>query len=135
MSDVRGLPEAPASTLCACGFTAASPAPRCKACPQPAAASPMQAAAPAFGAGVPVRAGTPRPPTAAPVRQSRWAKSDVSHGPAGRIIWTVLLLLPLVVFGFTLASGVGIVGAGIWLFVVLPVGLRHTWKKTPVRRT
>ena len=119
---------APTSTLCACGFADSSPAPRCKVCPHAPSALAGPAGAPEFGA----RRGAPRPPTAEPVRHSRWAKSHTSFGPTGRVVATVLLLLPLVVFAFTLASGVGIVGAGIWLFVVMPLGLRDIWKKAPL---
>jgi hypothetical protein len=76
--------------------------------------------APAFGSVPPAR-----PP--AQVAASRWAKSDVSFGPVGRMVGTVLLLAVgawLLVFS--------LIGAGVWWLVVVPWALRDLWR--PVRR-
>ena len=43
---------------------------------------------------------------------------------------TILLLLPLGLFAFTLTIGFGIVGMVIWGFVVVPWGLRDIWKSS-----
>ena len=60
---------------------------------------------------------------------SRWKKSDGTFGPAGRIIATILLLVPLPVFLLAAATGIGIIGAGLWVIVVMPWALRDIWKR------
>ena len=60
---------------------------------------------------------------------SRWKKTDGTFGPGGRIIATVLLVVPLPVFALGVASGIGIVGAGLWVIVVMPWALRDIWKR------
>ena len=71
------------------------------------------------------------PPPGVRVPQSRWRQSQTSFGPVGRIIATLLLLLPLAVFVF--AAGMFLIGGFIYVFVVLPWGLRDIWRKTSVR--
>jgi hypothetical protein len=60
---------------------------------------------------------------------SRWKKTDGTFGPAGRIIATVLLVVPLPVFALGVATGIGIIGAGLWVIVVMPWALRDIWKR------
>ena len=63
-------------------------------------------------------------------RRSRWVRSDVTFGPVGRIVVSLLMLVPL--WWFIAYAGVfGIVGVPIWLVKVLPWGLRDIWR--PVR--
>ena len=60
---------------------------------------------------------------------SRWKKTDGTFGPAGRIISTLLLLVPLPVFLLAVATGIGIIGAGLYVIVVMPWALRDIWKR------
>jgi hypothetical protein len=60
---------------------------------------------------------------------SRWKKSAGTFGPAGRIIATLLLLLPLTLAAAAIATGIGIIGGGIYIFVIMPWALRDIWKK------
>lgn len=57
---------------------------------------------------------------------SRWLKSEVTYGPVGRVVWTIILVAP-VLFGifysiFFLVAGV------IWAFIV-PLAFRGLWQK------
>ncbi|MFZ0324205.1 MAG: hypothetical protein WAN48_08755 [Actinomycetes bacterium] len=93
-------------------------------------ATPPQPASLARG-GAPLRAGEPShvAPTA-----SRWAKSDVTFGPVGRVVSTVLLVLPMLFFvatGLFTMDPFVLVGAAIWFFFMV-TGLRHVWR--PVAR-
>jgi hypothetical protein len=73
---------------------------------------------------------------------SRWKKTESTFGPTGRVVATVLLLLPLPLLGFAIATGFGIIGAGIYLLVIMPWALRDIWQRgaiavqppAPVRR-
>lgn len=76
-----------------------------------------------------------RPHTAAPVlpptvRRSRWRKTQTTFGPVGRVLWTLALVVPFPLFilagvvGDLFAFGV----AGIWAFVIMPMGLRAVWR-------
>jgi hypothetical protein len=60
---------------------------------------------------------------------SRWKKTDGTFGPAGRVIATVLLLVPLPVLAVGVATGIGIIGAGLYVIVVMPWVLRDIWKR------
>lgn len=60
---------------------------------------------------------------------SRWKKTDGTFGPAGRIVATVLLIVPLPVFVLGVATGIGIIGAGVWVLVLMPWALRDIWKR------
>jgi hypothetical protein len=60
---------------------------------------------------------------------SRWKKSDGTFGPTGRIVATFLLLLPLTLAAAAIATGIGMVGGGIYIFVIMPWALRDIWKK------
>jgi hypothetical protein len=84
-------------------------------------------------AGVPGLMTRPVPAVAAllpTVRRSRWRKTQTTFGPVGRVLWTFALVVPVPLF---LAAGV--VGdifafgvAGIWAFVIMPMGLRAVWR-------
>lgn len=63
---------------------------------------------------------------------SRWQKSAGTFGPTGRIVATVLALLPLPVLAIAVATGLGIIGAGVYLLVILPWALRDIWKKAAI---
>jgi hypothetical protein len=74
-----------------------------------------------------LRAGTPS--HLAP-KSSRWAKSDTTFGPAGRVVSTVLLLLPLIFFvgtGLFTMDPFVLVGAVIWTVLAVK-GLRQVWR-------
>jgi hypothetical protein len=74
-----------------------------------------------------LRAGTPSHLAPQP---SRWAKSDVTFGPTGRIVSTVLLILPLLFFvgaGLFTMDPFVLVGAVIW-GVLTVKGLRQVWQ-------
>ena len=60
-------------------------------------------------------------------RRSRWTSSAVTFGPVGRLVASVLLLVPLA--WMVLYDGFfAIVSVPIWLFVILPWGLRDIWR-------
>jgi hypothetical protein len=65
----------------------------------------------------------------APVR-TRWRKTPTTFGPLGRIIATVALVVPEIVFIVVgvITGGLTLAGIGIWGFVIMPWGLRDTWK-------
>jgi hypothetical protein len=113
-----------ADQRCACGVTAASGAPRCRACPLGGFVSSTDA-------------GTVRPriapeaPTAL-LTYSRWKKSAGTFGPTGRVVATCLLLIPLPVFAAAIATGFGIIGGGIYIVVVMPWALRDIWKRAAI---
>jgi hypothetical protein len=62
---------------------------------------------------------------------SRWKKSTGTFGPIGRIVATFLLLLPLTRAAVAIATGIGMIGGGIYIFVIMPWALRDIWKKAP----
>jgi hypothetical protein len=85
----------------------------------------------------PTRA-VPAPKTLPPVVvRSRWRKTKTTFGPVGRILATVGLVVPLIFFVVIgiLSGGLTIFGAGIWGFVVMPMGLRDVWKAGQVSIT
>ena len=59
---------------------------------------------------------------------SRWAASETSFGPFGRIVLTVLTIA----LGVALAFNYSPIPAVIWLFVAAPVIIRSIWKRVPV---
>jgi hypothetical protein len=63
---------------------------------------------------------------------SRWKKSSGTFGPAGRVIATVLLLLPLPVFAMAVTVGIGIIGGGIYVLVIMPWALKDIWKRAAI---
>jgi hypothetical protein len=62
--------------------------------------------------------------------KSRWRKSATTFGPIGRVLATIALVVPFVVFVvLAVFTGGLILGAPIiWGFVVMPWGLRDTWR-------
>lgn len=63
---------------------------------------------------------------------SRWKKSTGTFGPAGRVVATLLLLVPLPVFVMAMSVGIGIIGGGIYVLVVMPWALRDIWKQAAI---
>jgi hypothetical protein len=93
----------------------------------PRGSAPTPASQPLLPSDVPGR------PVAAPpalVQRTRFGQSETTFGLKGRVVMTVLLLLPVGFFAFTLTIGFGIVGMVIWGFVVVPWGLRDIWKSS-----
>jgi hypothetical protein len=93
----------------------------------PTMAAPMAVPATAGVPGLMVRPAPVLPPT---VRRSRWRKTQTTFGPVGRVLWTFALIVPVPLFivagvvGDLFAFGV----AGIWAFVIMPMGLRAVWR-------
>jgi len=75
-------------------------------------------------------------PSHVQVRPSRWAKSDVTFGPVGRVVASVLMVLPLL---FLLGTGVftadpfEFIGAVIWSLLMV-TGFRHVWQPVKLDR-
>lgn len=63
-------------------------------------------------------------------KPSRWAKSDTTFGPIGRVISTIALIVPFILL---VAAGVFtfdpfvLGGAGIWAALMV-MGLRQVWQ-------
>jgi hypothetical protein len=73
----------------------------------------------------------PAPATLAPqVIRTRWRKTKTTFGPVGRVIGTIVLVVPflLLLIGGILTGGLTLGGAFLWGFVVMPWGLRDVWK-------
>ena len=63
------------------------------------------------------------------MRTTRWAKTDTTFGPVGRVVATLALLIPLVVMVVGgLADPFVWGGAAVWGAVIMPWGLRDVWK-------
>jgi hypothetical protein len=58
----------------------------------------------------------------------RFAKTDVSFGLTGRIIGTILLLLPLAGFVYLATQLIGIGGIVVYGGIVCPWALRDLWR-------
>ncbi|HET7531424.1 MAG TPA: zinc ribbon domain-containing protein [Mycobacteriales bacterium] len=103
------------ATWCGQCFAAAAP----PAPPAPASAPTTAWAGPAVPA-----AGSERL-----MRTTRWAKTDTTFGPVGRVLATVALLVPFVVM---VVGGIADPfvwgGAAVWGLVIMPWGLRDVWK-------
>jgi hypothetical protein len=126
-------------TSCACGGTIPADAAWCPRC---FARRPAEALAPA--AGVPHRAFDPAASAAgsAPFASAtpvvtppgrlqttgRFAKTEASFGLTGRIICTILLLIPLTVFIYLATQLIGIGGIVIYGGIICPWALRDLWK-------
>jgi hypothetical protein len=61
---------------------------------------------------------------------SRWKSGSTTFGPVGRVVLTICFLLPYPLF--FLDFPFGLVGAGIWTFVIGPLAMRDIWR--PARR-
>lgn len=90
-------------------------------CPACSDAPPLPSAALPF---VPALADT----AGRPSKGSRWSSSDTTFGPVGRVLATIGLLVPVPLFVLTAGMGFGLLGGGIWVFVILPWGLRDVWR-------
>ena len=64
-------------------------------------------------------------------RTSRLAASELTFGPAGRVIATIVFLSP-VFWALDLAGVFGILFALPYLAMVVPQGLRWLWQPVPV---
>ncbi len=114
------MDAAPALQLCHCGLSAASTAPRCRACPQQGSAY-----------GAPARA-VSAAEYAPLMTYSRWQKSTNTFGPTGRVVATVLLFVPLPIMLMAVSIGIGIIGAGIYVLLAIPWALRDIWKRAAI---
>jgi hypothetical protein len=76
------------------------------------------------------RSGTAAPARAKLHTDSRWKSGSMTFGPVGRMVLTVCFLLPYPLFFLNFPFG--LVGAGIWTFVIGPLALRDIWR--PARR-
>lgn len=113
----------PAQHPCPCGIAPSSRVSRCVSCPQ-------RARGLSDGVLEAPNRRTTDPDVVMPLMSySRWKKTDGTFGPAGRVIATVLLLVPLPVFVLAIATGIGIIGAGLYIIVVMPWALRDIWKR------
>jgi Na+/citrate or Na+/malate symporter len=74
------------------------------------------------------------PPRVGEPDQRQWSRTRAgvtSFGLFGRIVITVIAVLMLGIFAMNLPFG--LVGIGLWLFVVLPMLLRDVWKRERIR--
>jgi hypothetical protein len=64
------------------------------------------------------------------VIKTRWRKTTTTFGPVGRVLATLGLVIPFVIFVVigVLTGGLTIFGAVIWGFIIMPWGLRDTWR-------
>jgi hypothetical protein len=64
------------------------------------------------------------------VTKTRWRKTPTTFGPFGRLVATFALVIPFVVFVVIsiFTGGITIAGPVIWGFVLMPWGLRDTWR-------
>jgi hypothetical protein len=60
----------------------------------------------------------------------RWARTEITYGPVGRVVATILWSLPIVLF---LPQGlVGLLGICIYM-VIYPRGMKQIWARVPRR--
>jgi hypothetical protein len=129
-------------TTCACGGQLPADAAWCPRCferrPVPADADPSQVAFTAAGGtpdspGARAFGGTLAPPPVRPPgrppRPGRFAKTEASFGLFGRIVCTVLLLIPLAWFIYLATQLIGIGGIVVYGGIVCPWALRDLWKR------
>jgi len=66
----------------------------------------------------------------APMVKTRWKKTATTFGPLGRIACTVALVVPFIVFVLlgVFTGGLVLAAPVIWGFVIMPWGLRDTWR-------
>jgi hypothetical protein len=116
-------------TCYSCGATLATDAEWCGQC----YALPHRATVGTTGSATsllsPVRAApiATLPPT---VVTTRWRKTATTFGPVGRVLATIALVVPclfLIVVG-VLSGGLELGGAVVWGVIVMPWGLRDTWR-------
>jgi hypothetical protein len=87
------------------------------------------AAGPAASTVTPVRA-VPTKTLAPATIKTRWRKTPTTFGPMGRILATGALVVPEILFIAVgiLTGGFTIAGAVIWGGVIMPWGLKDTWR-------
>jgi hypothetical protein len=121
-------------TTCACGGSFPTEAAWCPRC---FARRPVEPGAglahPSFTASTPGAApfATASPlgaPAGRRARPGRFAKTDTSFGLTGRIIGTILLLIPLAPFVYLATQLIGIGGIVIYGGIIFPWALRDLWK-------
>jgi hypothetical protein len=61
---------------------------------------------------------------------SRWRRSEVTFGPVGRLVATVVVMVPIVFAIFY--SVFFIIAAAIWALTLMPWALRDIWRRTYV---
>jgi hypothetical protein len=64
------------------------------------------------------------------IEKTRWRKTPTTYGPVGRVIATFAFVVPfifLLVIG-VVSGGFSLGGAGLWGAVIMPWGLRDTWR-------
>ena len=72
----------------------------------------------------------------APRQYSRFQATDVTFGPVGRTVVTILVLAPAVAFitvGLLGNSVAGIVGVVVYGGAIIPRALRELWRRQPDR--
>ena len=112
-----------------CGAAVTADAAWCGQCYAPARAAARSVMDPVETAADRTSAPTPTAPVAA--RHSRWRGGPTTFGPVGRLVMTLLMLVPLWFFWAT--QGFAWPGLVIWGVFVLPWGLRDIWRRTRVR--
>ncbi|MGH8889848.1 MAG: hypothetical protein ACRDV3_08840 [Acidothermaceae bacterium] len=63
---------------------------------------------------------------------SRWKKSSGTFGPVGRVVATLLLLVPLPLLAMAASVGIGLIGAGIYVLLIMPWALRDIWQRAAI---
>jgi len=67
---------------------------------------------------------------------SRWRRSTITHGPLGRMMWTIVLFV-LATYPILIALTQGFVWICLYiggiplLLVLFPLAMRDVWKKVP----
>jgi hypothetical protein len=121
-------------TTCACGGSFPAEAAWCPQCfvrrPVEPAAVPAHpsfagsaASQPPFATASPLGA-----PTGRRAQAGRFDKTDVSFGLTGRIICTILLLIPLAVFVYLASELITIGGIVVYGGILCPWALRDLWR-------
>jgi hypothetical protein len=119
---------------CACGGSFPAEAAWCSRCFARRPVEPVAGPAhPLFTASTAGRAAfaTASPlggPAGRPARPGRFAKTDTSFGLTGRIICTILLLIPLAFFVYLATQLIGIGGIVVYGGIICPWALRDLWK-------
>ncbi len=83
--------------------------------------------------GLPVNArqGAPTPITREVSGRGRWARTDVTFGLTGRIFWSFLITLPILLFiPVLIPTGLG--GIAVYSIVYIP-GMRQIWRRADRR--
>jgi hypothetical protein len=57
---------------------------------------------------------------------SKWKRSEVTYGPVGRVVATVVVLLPVLGAVFSVFF---LIASLLWLFGIVPMALRGIWRR------